>query len=143
MSASPDAPITGGCLCGSVRFEVTAPFTTAGYCHCRRCQQRSGTGSSLNARVGGDDFRIVRGEDAVRTWTPEDGTGAAKAFCGHCGGHLYSVTAHGTVGVRMGAIDGDPGVRAEWRQWVESAAPWEPIPDDGLPRYAQQRPHAG
>ena len=36
-------PLTGGCNCGAVRFEVTAPLVKAGYCHCQRCQRRSGT----------------------------------------------------------------------------------------------------
>jgi hypothetical protein len=39
--------------------------------------------------------------------------------------------------VRMGAFETDPGVRPSYRAWVSSAAPWEPIPDDGLPRYAE------
>jgi hypothetical protein len=41
--------------------------------------------------------------------------------------------------VRLGALDGDPGIRPQWRQWLESAPEWEPIPEDGLPRYPQQR----
>jgi hypothetical protein len=31
---SPEEPLTGECACGTVRFEVTKPFNTAGYCHC-------------------------------------------------------------------------------------------------------------
>ena len=45
---SPEEPLTGGCACGTVRFEVTAPFDTAGYCHCKRCQRRSGALWALN-----------------------------------------------------------------------------------------------
>jgi hypothetical protein len=30
--------LTGGCLCGGVRFELTEPAPAAGYCHCTRCQ---------------------------------------------------------------------------------------------------------
>ena len=37
--------------------------------------------------------------------------------------------------VRLGAFDGDPGIRPQWRQFVASPADWESIPDDGLPRY--------
>lgn len=43
---SPGAPLHGGCLCGAVRFEITAPFVSASYCHCTHCQRRTGTGSS-------------------------------------------------------------------------------------------------
>ena len=39
----PDPAVTGGCLCGGVRFELTEPATGAGYCHCTRCQHRTGT----------------------------------------------------------------------------------------------------
>jgi hypothetical protein len=35
----------------------------------------------------------------------------------------------------MGAFDTDPGVRPSFRQFVDNAAPWEPIPDDGLERF--------
>ncbi|HEU4658006.1 MAG TPA: GFA family protein [Capillimicrobium sp.] len=142
MPASPTCPLTGGCLCGAVRFEVRAPFETAGYCHCTRCQRRTGTGSSVNGRVAADAFAIVEGAPLVRTWTPPDGQ--PKSFCAECGGHLFSgPSAHGTVGVRLGAIDGDPGIRPQWRQWTESAAVWEPLPDDGLPSHPQRRPHGG
>jgi hypothetical protein len=43
------------------------------------------------------------------------------------------------IGIRMGAFDADPGIRPSVRQFVTYAAPWEPIPDDGLPRYAESR----
>jgi hypothetical protein len=130
--------VTGSCACGAVRYEVSAPFDTAGYCHCHRCQKRSGVPWSLNAMVAPDAFRIVAGEDAVRTWQPPDGF--PKAFCAHCGGHLFSGgESAGVVGVRLGTVDGDPGIRPQWHQWLESAPDWAPIPDDGLPRFPQQR----
>src|ERR687891_571210 len=100
---SPDAPLTGSCACGAVAFEVTAPFATAGYCHCKRCQRRSGALWSVNASVPRDGFAIVRGEEAVRRWTPPE-PGLPKAFCGSCGGHLFSDGE--MIGVRLGALDG-------------------------------------
>jgi hypothetical protein len=121
-----------------VRFEVIAPFQTAGYCHCKRCQRRSGALWTYNAMVPGDGLRILQGEESIRTWRPE--SGMPKAFCEHCGGHVYSGDPAKTVGVRLGTVDGDPGIRAQWRQWLESAPGWEPIPDDGVPRFQQQRP---
>jgi hypothetical protein len=45
--------------------------------------------------------------------------------------------------VRLGALDGDPGVPLSYRQYVAYAPPWEPIPDDGLPRYDERRPADG
>jgi hypothetical protein len=43
------------------------------------------------------------------------------------------------MGVRLGSVDGDPGVRPDARQFVAYAAAWEPIPDDGLPRWPEGR----
>lgn len=127
--------MTGGCLCGGVRFEVTEPLGRAGYCHCTRCQRRTGAASSAQARIPPGSMRVLEGEDLVKAWTPPDGM--SKVFCGECGAHLWSQDPHGGeyFSVRMGAIDGDPGVRPEFRQYTASAAPWEPIPDDGLARF--------
>jgi hypothetical protein len=138
MSVSP--PATGGCACGAVRFELTEPPVSASYCHCTRCQRRTGTASSAQAQIAPGSLRVLQGEELLDGWEPPDGK--AKVFCSACGGALFSRDpADGTfLSVRLAAFDDDPGVRPSWRQYVASAAPWEPIPDDGLPRYAGARP---
>jgi hypothetical protein len=136
-------PLTGGCNCGAVRFEVTEPLVMASYCHCRRCQRRSGAAASPNAHPAPGSVRIVSGEDRLRGWTPPDG--AEKAFCGDCGSALFARDPDGgeVLAIRMGAFDADPGLRPSLRQFVGYAAPWEPIPDDGLPRHPERRPANG
>jgi hypothetical protein len=131
---------TGGCLCGGVRFELTEPVEDAGYCHCTRCQRRTGTASSAQARIAAGTFRLVAGEDLVTGWRHADG-GFEKCFCSVCGSHLFSRSPDGTqMSVRLSAFDGDPGVRPSWRSFVDYAAVWEPVPDDGLTRYPEARP---
>jgi hypothetical protein len=129
-------PLTGGCLCGAVRFELDAAPPRAGYCHCTRCQKRTGTGSSAQAYVDGAALRFVAGEELVQAWRHPDG-GMEKCFCRACGAHLGSRDPETKVYValRMSAFDGDPGVRPSLRQYVAFAASWEPIPDDGLERF--------
>ena len=132
-------PLTGGCNCGAVRFEVTAPLVGARYCHCKRCQRRTGAAAAPSASPAPGTFHIVQGRDRLRMWQPEGG--GEKWFCGDCGSHIY---AHNpghpdAIGIRMGAFDDDPGVRPTVRQFVAYAAPWEPIPDDGLPRHPESR----
>jgi hypothetical protein len=131
--------LTGGCNCGAVRFEVGAPLASANYCHCTRCQRRTGTAAAVSGRVEPGSFRVVQGEDRMRAWKPE--TGAQKWFCGDCGSALFSLSPGDPdqVGVRLGALDSDPGIRPQWRQFVAYAAPWEKIPEDGLPRYPESR----
>jgi hypothetical protein len=135
-----DAAITGSCLCGGVRFELTERPTAAGYCHCTRCQKRTGSASSAQARIDARTFRLVQGEELVKGWRHPDG-GFEKCFCRECGAHLFSRDPEGSphMSIRMSAFDEDPGVRPMWHTFVAYAAPWEPIPDDGLERYAENK----
>jgi hypothetical protein len=134
-----ELPLTGGCLCGAVRFELTEAPLGAGYCHCTRCQRRTGTAASIQAQVAPGSVRIVSGEELLRAYEPADGF--AKVFCSGCGSSLWSRRPDGDVlSVRFGVFDRDPGVRPTYRQYVAYAAPWEPIPDDGLERFPESRP---
>ena len=140
MTDTAFAPLTGGCGCGAVRFEVSEPLVSARYCHCTRCQHRTGTAASASAAVVPGSFRIVQGEDRIKAWKPEGG--AEKWFCGDCGSALFTRDPEDPerVGIRLGSFDGDPGVRPSARQFVAYAAAWEPIPEDGLTRYPERRP---
>jgi hypothetical protein len=134
----PDLPLRGGCLCSGVRFEVTEPLVSSSYCHCTRCQRRTGTAASAQARVVPGSLVITQGEELVRAYEPDDGW--AKLFCSNCGSSLFSRNPDdpSVMSVRLGAFDDDPGIRPQWRQFVAYAAPWEPIPDDGLERFPEQ-----
>ena len=138
----PDLPLTGGCLCGGVRFEVTEEPVTAGYCHCTRCQRRTGAAASAQARIDGRTFRLLRGADLIQAWRHPDG-GFEKCFCRTCGAHLFSRNPDDEtqMAIRLGAFDDDPGVRPSYRAFVAYAAPWEAIPDDGLKLFPEAKPH--
>jgi hypothetical protein len=133
--------LTGACVCRGVRFEVSEPLVSASWCHCTRCQRRSGTAASPGALVAPGSFRITEGEPLITEWTPP-GSGNIKAFCSVCGGHLYSRRPDGweRVSIRLGAVDGDPGIRPQYHSHTATAAVWQPLPDDGLPRYEGPRP---
>ena len=133
-----DLPLTGGCLCGGVRFRVDAPLVVATYCHCTRCQRRTGTAASAQARIQPGSLTVTQGEELIRTYAPPDGF--PKLFCGACGSALWSRSPDNPdiMSVRLGAFDSDPGVRPSLRQFVAYAAAWEDIPDDGLPRYDER-----
>jgi hypothetical protein len=135
----PALPLTGGCLCGGVRWEITAPLVFAGYCHCTRCQRRTGSAAAVSARIAPGSLRVISGQNFIKAYRPPGGF--AKAFCTNCGGALWSQSQKDPeiVSVRMGTFDADPGIRPSYRQYVAYAAPWEPIPEDGLPRFPEAR----
>lgn len=134
---SPQTPLGGGCLCGAIRYELTAPLSGARYCHCTHCQRRTGTASSANGLVPREGFRLLQGREQLRFFKPE--TGVPKHFCSVCGSALFSADPFSDeqVVLRLGTLDRDPGIRPSYRQFVDSAARWEPIPDDGLQRFAR------
>lgn len=134
-----ELPLTGGCNCGAVRYEVTAEIPIASYCHCKRCQRRSGAAASPSAHPAESTFQVVAGEEVLRSWKPDDG--GEKFFCGQCGSSVFSNNpSHAApIAIRMGTFDSDPGVRPSVRQFVAYAAPWEALPDDGLPRHPESR----
>ncbi|HLI31861.1 MAG TPA: GFA family protein [Solirubrobacteraceae bacterium] len=143
MTATPP-PLRGACGCGAVRFEITSPLLDASYCHCTRCQRRTGTAASANARVAEGSFQVIAGAEHLSAWRPEGG--AEKWFCARCGSALFSRRRAGQGGeperlaVRLGAIEGDPGIRPSAHQFVAYAASWEELPDDGLPRHQERAP---
>ncbi len=132
-------PLSGGCLCGGVRFEVTVPLVLAGWCHCTRCRRRTGASGSPQARIAPGSLRVLAGEELLRAYEPPDGF--AKVFCSACGSSLWSQDPDdpAVISVRLGAFDGDPGIRPSYHQFVDDAPVWDTLPDDGLPRFPARR----
>ena len=130
-------PVHGSCLCGAVRFEVTEPFLRWTNCHCSLCRKHSGTFGATTLRAARDSFRLLEGEELLRVYDPGAGH-ARKVFCTACGSSLFGGQWPDgeELSIRAGALDDDPGLRPQLHIFVESAAPWDELPDDGLPRHA-------
>jgi hypothetical protein len=133
-------PLRGSCLCGGVRYEVTAPFVRANHCHCSRCRKHSGTFGLTQGRVPRSQFELLSGDELIRVFTPEGGK--VKAFCGRCGSSLFGGDWPGgeEISVRLGSLDDDPQIRPQYHTFVGSRAPWDELPDDRLPRYEALNP---
>jgi hypothetical protein len=86
-----------------------------------------------------EGFRLLRGEELLRVYDPG---GAVKVFCARCGSSLFGGRwpEGPEVSIRLGALDGDPGIRPQYRSFVESRAVWDEVPDDGLARYSAAPP---
>ena len=140
MSPSPDAPVRGGCLCGGVRYEITAPFLRANLCHCSRCRKHTGAAASAQGRVPSDAFRLLSGAGSISVFRPEGGM--SKAFCARCGSSLFggSWPEGPEVSIRLGTLDDDPGIAPQFHNYSADAPPWLPVCDDGLPRYETVAP---
>jgi hypothetical protein len=125
----------GSCLCGGVTFEVTEPFSRVSFCHCTTCKAISGGVGSATGRVPTSAIRVLTGREQIRTYQPDEGT--AKSFCGVCGANLFGTgwPDSDVTGVRLPALDEPYEEKPDMHIYVHSVAPWETLPDDGLPRH--------
>ena len=130
---------TGGCLCGTVRFQLGSEPFDAGWCHCRTCQLNSGSPAMAFASVPVGDYRLMAGQDSVRTVASS--SFGHRAFCANCGTPLYMKVDHQPEMVDFSIVTLDePGeVRPGFHIFWASRVPWLEI-DDGLPKFDRFRP---
>ncbi|MDQ3824167.1 MAG: GFA family protein [Actinomycetota bacterium] len=125
----------GSCWCGGVRFRIAEPFISASFCHCTSCKRISGGVGTANGRVRSEWIEIEQGRELLKTYQPDEGS--AKTFCSACGSNLFGGgwPESEEASVRLSAIDTPFDQRPERHLYVRSVAPWETVPDDGLPRH--------
>ncbi len=124
-------PITGGCMCGAVRYEATEPPQEVGYCHCRMCQKCTGNLFHSYAAFRGAASRITQGEPKFY----KSSAWLERGFCANCGTPVCDRYLKGSdrVYASIGSLDHpeDWPPSAHWG--IESQVPWLVIHDD-LPR---------
>ena len=130
--------MTGGCLCGAIRYEVDGRVSSYWLCHCSKCRRVSGGPFATAAlcRIGA--FRFVSGEDEIRTF--ESDSGYATSFCGRCGSPTPSVREdEGHVVLTPGTLDAGYAGRLVRHIFVGSKAGWDVITDD-IPQFEAMPP---
>lgn len=130
---------TGGCLCGQVRFRITAEPTVSRICWCRDCQHIAGNGTA-NAIFPTQSIQIT-GSAAEYSSQGDSGNTVRRRFCARCGSHLFADST-GRVGltvVRLGTLDDPSSVRPVANIWANSAPTWACL-DPALSRMEGQPP---
>lgn len=115
----------GGCHCGRVRFEVTAPARIqVSDCNCSIC----GKSGYLHLIVPADRFKLTCGADALSTYSFNTHT-AKHYFCSTCGVKSFYVPRSHPEGVSVNArcIDSDTieamsVTQFDGREWEKSHA---------------------
>lgn len=134
----PKYPITGGCQCGSMRYELNGPPVVFYICHCLECQKQSSSafGQSLQVRVA--DLKI-EGTTGLFERGAASGASVVCEFCNQCGTRLFHRRpAYGDLlNIKAGTLDNTSWLRPAGHIWTKSKQPWVVIPDDTL-NYAEQ-----
>jgi hypothetical protein len=102
--------ITGGCLCGAVRYEAGGEQLYAMLCHCRDCQRASGTGHVPVMGMPKSRFK-VSGETRSYASPGSSGKKGIRNFCPTCGSLLFGTpeATPDAVTIYVGTLD-DPSV---------------------------------
>lgn len=134
-------PITGGCWCGQLRYEIAAEApVVARICWCRDCQYL-GAGTGAAGAMFASAALTVTGERAVYESLADSGAKMRRTFCPRCGTPMFSEAEPRpeAVFVRVGSLD-DPEIgKPTATIWTKSAPSWACI-DEGLPRHEGQPP---
>ena len=127
-------PLSGGCQCGRIRYEITEEPLTLYACHCTECQRQSGSGHGLSMPVLRAGLRLLSGEP--RSWrrTSDSGRDVDCVFCGDCGTRLFHLPSRNprVANVKPGTLDDTRWLRPVGHLWTGSAQPWVSIADDAL-----------
>jgi hypothetical protein len=123
----------GGCLCGSVRYEVSGAVSNLCYCHCSSCRRAAGAPLVPWGTFARDSFRVTRGVlSEYRSSAP-----VLRGFCAACGSSLtYCHQARpAEIDVTLATLDDAARLPPQMHVWVGDKLPWVSIAD-GLPQFA-------
>lgn len=121
--------LTGGCLCGAVRYSYEGEVGPAGYCHCADCRRVSGSAFGISVRVAAAGFSIVAGVPKSFTKPGDSGRPVARFFCGDCGSPLYTLPPlhPEVVFIKAGSLDDSGLVKPNRQAWTRSRVAWAAI----------------
>jgi hypothetical protein len=127
--------LTGGCLCGAVRFEAAGSPIFMGNCHCRDCQRASG-GGFTPALFFSKNAVKVDGEIKYYESLGDSGSAVHRGFCPHCGSQLFSQVERmpNLLGLRAGSLDDPAQFSPQMDIYTDSAAHWA-VMNPALPKF--------
>jgi hypothetical protein len=132
---------TGGCVCGAIRYEVSAEPLTMFNCHCRDCQRTSGGAFSAVVYVPRKAFKITQGTPHYYSTKSEIVGGNKRGFCPECGSRLFGGETDEGQGILAASLDDPTLFKPEVNMWTSDAQPWDQM-DRNLPKFEKYPPEA-
>lgn len=126
-----DYPLTGGCGCRRIRYQLTAPPLVVHCCHCRWCQRETGASFALNAMIESTLVELLGGVPELIDTPSESGRGQKIARCPVCRIAVWSHYASaGTLlsFVRVGTLDQPDALPPDIHIFTASKQPWLELP---------------
>lgn len=130
--------ITGGCLCGAVRYEIEAEPVVIRTCWCTDCQKFAAGNATVNVVFPAEAVAIV-GELTGYASVADSGNRMRRGFCPTCGTPVTtgSEARPHLLGIRAGTLDDPETGKPHMTIWTKSAPSWAAI-DPRLPAHETQ-----
>ena len=132
------AQLTGGCLCGAVRYTSTAEAVRSIVCHCRDCQRFTGSVFGALAIVPRELLTI---DGTMKTFISPGGSGkpTQRHFCPECGSSIAMEVANGpgAMILNIGTLDEPKTITPSREIFCDDALPWLRTIGD-MERYANR-----
>ena len=124
--------VTGGCLCGAVRYQAKPKQDTAYYCHCRDCQIGSASAFTVAVFCDQRDFQLKSGRLSTYSTTADSGRRLERKFCPQCGTPMIWTGEGfpGVVLVSLSSLDDPEAYQPVHEGWTDSAVSWCRIPEN-------------
>lgn len=125
--------LSGGCLCGQVRYQITGPRRNIVNCHCQNCRRTHGHFSAYTS-VDKKDLVIII-EKSLR-WYHDRSPDTYRGFCGECGASLFwdARDARDKIAISAGTLDASHGLRTIGHIYLAEAGDYYELNDD-LPQF--------
>ncbi len=119
--------IEGSCCCEVVRFELLAPPSMLGTCHCSRCRK---AGASAIVFVKRESLKWIQGKEHVVRYQPDPPYKYARCFCKICGTSLGEILSEeDSFPIAANALDGALDLRNKFHEFVAEKPSWYEICD--------------
>lgn len=122
--------MTGGCLCGQVRYEIEGDPAMSLTCHCKNCQKQAGSSLSVIIGVPASNFSMT-GELKTYEDTGDSGQPVLRMFCPQCGSPVVSKVSQqpDMVFVKAGTLDDTSTIKPAFHLYTKSKQDWVELGD--------------
>ncbi|MDT9678529.1 GFA family protein [Pseudomonas sp. JV414] len=126
-----NAPFSGSCLCGAVKYQISSRPKALSHCHCSQCRKSHGAAFASYGSVLRSNLQLIHGADCIKSFQSSESV--LRQFCDQCGSSLFWSKSQGEysgwISIALGTLDTTFTSDKQKHVQVPSKASWYEITD--------------